>query len=85
MNILVTDPDHWRRGAGGMLVKWGTDLADEYGIPGYLESTEKGRRVYQRFGFKEKEVLEVDLSRFGAKEPLRAWIMDYEPKAKNST
>lgn len=68
-----------------MLVKWGTDLADQYGLPAYLEATAKGLPVYKRFGFVEKEILDVDLSRFGQEKPERCWLMWYDPKAKQSS
>lgn len=77
--ILVTDPDHWRRGAGGLLVKWGVDLANQNGLPAYVEATEKGSSVYRRGGFIEKEHMSVDLSKFGAEEPYTARLMLYEP------
>lgn len=33
LSLLFTHPDHYRRGAGGMLVQWGLDVADEVSIP----------------------------------------------------
>jgi GNAT superfamily N-acetyltransferase len=29
---MVVDPDHQRQGAGKMLVKWGTEIADRMGV-----------------------------------------------------
>lgn len=65
-----------------MLVKWGTDQADEYGIPIYLESSEVARKLYSKCGFETREVFEVDFSRFGETEPQRVWLMMYGPKVK---
>ena len=63
--MLHTDPDFQGRGAGGMLVDWGTRKADELGLPAYLESSAKGHRFYQKYGFKDLEILRVDFSQFG--------------------
>ncbi|PQE16965.1 hypothetical protein CJF30_00003647 [Rutstroemia sp. NJR-2017a BBW] len=48
---LATDPEAQRRGAGSMLVKWGVDMADSMNGETYLEATEMGRPVYEKFGF----------------------------------
>lgn len=32
MEILTVDPNHQRRGAGRMLVRWGTAIADQMGV-----------------------------------------------------
>lgn len=57
-----------------MLVEWGTKKADELSLPAYLEASPKGYRVYQRYGFKDLEVLDFDLAKYGGtgiyKEPL---------------
>jgi GNAT superfamily N-acetyltransferase len=72
--MLHTDPAFQGRGAGGMLVEWGTKKADELGLPAYLESSPKGHRVYQRYGFRDVEVVDFDASLYGGsgiyKEPL---------------
>jgi hypothetical protein len=57
-----------------MLVEWGTKKADELGLPAYLESSPKVHRVYQRYGFRDIEVVDFDASLYGGsgiyKEPL---------------
>jgi GNAT superfamily N-acetyltransferase len=63
--VLVTHPDHHRRGAGAMLVKYGCDKADEAGIPGYLEASQLGKPLYERFGFKELYHREFPLEKYG--------------------
>lgn len=60
-------------------MKWGVDLANQHGLPAYVEATEKGSSVYRRGGFIEKELISVDMSQFGAKEPYTARLMLYEP------
>jgi GNAT superfamily N-acetyltransferase len=72
--MLHTDPAFQGRGAGGMLIEWGTKKADELGLPAYLESSPEGHRVYQRYGFGDLEVLDFDTTKYGGsviyKEPL---------------
>jgi GNAT superfamily N-acetyltransferase len=74
LHMLHADPAFQGRGAGGMLVEWGTKIADELGLPAYLESSPKGYRVYQRYGFKDLEVFDFDMAPHGGtglyKEPL---------------
>ncbi|KAF9894808.1 hypothetical protein FE257_004429 [Aspergillus nanangensis] len=51
LDILVTDPDHRRRGAATLLLRWGCDMADQAGMPIYLDATESGAPVYQKHDF----------------------------------
>ncbi|KAI9647608.1 hypothetical protein NHQ30_003993 [Ciborinia camelliae] len=51
LDSITTDPKHQKRGAGSMLVKWGVDMADSLNGEGYLEATDMGRPVYEKFGF----------------------------------
>lgn len=48
---VATHPDHRRRGVGRSMMKWGMDIADQLGLPIYLESTTGGVPLYQRLGF----------------------------------
>ena len=63
--MLHTDPKHQRRGAASALIRWGTQKADELGLPVYLESSAEGHVLYNRHGFKDIEIFEVDLKPFG--------------------
>lgn len=65
LSILATHPDHHRKGAGGKLVKWGTDLADEQGIECYLEASIEGRPLYERLGFRVVKEVPFKLENFG--------------------
>ncbi|RAH48589.1 GNAT family N-acetyltransferase [Aspergillus brunneoviolaceus CBS 621.78] len=51
LDMLVTHPQHRRRGAATMLVRWGCELADRTGMPVYIDSTRAGVPVYERLGF----------------------------------
>lgn len=63
--MLVTAPDEQRRGAGNMLLKWGLERADRAGLPSYLESSEAGRRLYEKHGFETVKRVEFDLTNYG--------------------
>jgi len=65
--LLDTSPAHQRRGAGGMLVQWGTDIADEAHIPCYVEGTAAGYKLYRKKGFEDVDAIDMDLSRYGGK------------------
>lgn len=49
--MCFVDPDHRRRGAGSLLVEWGTNKADEMGVEAFVESTDIGKPLYDRHGF----------------------------------
>ncbi|KAL5334918.1 acetyltransferase [Aspergillus crustosus] len=51
LDTLATHPDYQRQGAGALLLKWGCDLADEHGVPLYVDASKAGAPLYERFGF----------------------------------
>jgi predicted N-acetyltransferase YhbS len=63
--MLVTDPEHHRRGAGELLVRWGTEQADEAQLPSFLEASLMGRPLYARLGFEPQEEEVWDLKKYG--------------------
>ncbi|KAL6863674.1 putative GNAT family acetyltransferase [Trichoderma novae-zelandiae] len=79
LKLLHTDPDHQRRGAGGMCLQWGVSMADRLGLVSYLEASEEGRPLYERYGFREVDRIVVDLSKWGSTEPATAYLMVREP------
>lgn len=42
-----------------MLIQWGCDRADQDGIPIWVDSSQEGAQIYQRFGFRDVSVLGV--------------------------
>ncbi|OCL15212.1 acyl-CoA N-acyltransferase [Glonium stellatum] len=74
LDLLVTHADHHRRGAGSMLITWGTAQADEMGLDAYLEASEMGKPLYERHGFEDVKLLHFDLSRFGGKGDFRHMV-----------
>ncbi|KAF2112305.1 hypothetical protein BDV96DRAFT_649106 [Lophiotrema nucula] len=69
LHILATDPKHQGRGAGSLLLQWGTQRADKAQLPSYLESTEAGRRTYLKAGFKQVKRTEFQMSKYGGSPP----------------
>lgn len=53
--MLSTHPDHQHRGAGSMLVKWGTDIADAMGVKAFIEGTIFAKKLYESHGFVASE------------------------------
>jgi GNAT superfamily N-acetyltransferase len=64
LDTLVTLPQHERRGAGSMLVRWGCERADEVGVQAYLEASLIGAPLYARHGFVGKKEIELDLRKW---------------------
>ncbi|KAF2656644.1 hypothetical protein K491DRAFT_560271, partial [Lophiostoma macrostomum CBS 122681] len=62
---LSTHPEHQRRGAGSMLVKWGVDVADRLHVEAYLSTSIRGRLLYERFGFELVRGEEFDRTVWG--------------------
>jgi GNAT superfamily N-acetyltransferase len=65
LDTLVTHPDHHRRGAGGLLLQWGLEKADQAGVEAYLESSAMGRPLYERWEFHPVKEIALDLRRWG--------------------
>lgn len=80
--MLATDPAHHRRGAGGMIMKWGAAEADRLGIPAYLEATEAGEPLYQKYGFAKDGTFTIPLHKFGGEGEGHLSLME-RPQAAN--
>lgn len=64
LDVLATDPAHMRKGAGKLLVRFGTDLADELGLPCFLEGSPEGEGLYRSCGFEPVGVIWMDLDKY---------------------
>ncbi|GAA5821591.1 hypothetical protein JCM11251_000924 [Rhodosporidiobolus azoricus] len=53
LSLIVVDPSEQRGGAGAALLEWGIRYADEHDVPIYLEATDKGAGLYERFGLEK--------------------------------
>ena len=60
LDICFTTPEHHRRGAGKMLVQWGTGRADELGLKSFVEASFTGRRLYEGCGFEVREAVSLE-------------------------
>jgi GNAT superfamily N-acetyltransferase len=79
LHVLVTDPEHDRRGAGTMLINWGTEKADNAQLPCYLEATTIGRPLYARCLFQPRHEEAFDLRNYGSQGIDVSTIMIREP------
>lgn len=90
--MLSTHPDHQRRGAGAMVVKWGTDIADSLGLKAFVQGSRLGKHLYESHGFVDTEgwikvpVTEKHKDRpaigwFHLERPAKAAVVIPEPKA----
>lgn len=78
--MLTTDPAFQRKGAGKLLLEWGIKIADELGLPTYLESSQEGFGLYKRHGFEEVDVFDLDLEKYGGNGVYRSPLMMREPR-----
>ncbi|ROW07983.1 hypothetical protein VMCG_03596 [Cytospora schulzeri] len=65
LGMIVTAPEYRRRGAASLLVQWGIDKADEDGVEIYLEASEAGRPMYEKFGLHTLKVMDFDMAQLG--------------------
>lgn len=70
LQAIGTRPEHGRRGVGALSMKWGTEKADELGLPMYLEASMKGVGLYKRWGFETVDTLSFDARKHGYSEAL---------------
>ncbi|KAJ7286874.1 acyl-CoA N-acyltransferase [Mycena rebaudengoi] len=81
LSLMVVDPEYQSQGIGRALLQWGLDQADSHSpaLEVYLESSEDGRRLYEKGGFKlagwnivkDDEHAEGDLKWLGMKRDAR--------------
>lgn len=63
---MVTRISQRGRGAAGMLIQYGVEMAKEQGVPAYLEAGVLGKPIYEKFGFREVAgPMDIDLRPFG--------------------
>jgi predicted N-acetyltransferase YhbS len=65
LSLLFTHPDHYRRGVGKLLTRWGTERADEKGFECYVESSVEGRPLYVSEGFVERRKIAFSMKEYG--------------------
>ena len=62
---LGTHPEHHGKGAGSLLVKWAVEEGDRLGLEIYIEASEQGRGLYEKWGFEEVGSFVFDGSEWG--------------------
>ncbi|KAL0931781.1 GNAT family [Colletotrichum truncatum] len=62
LNFLFTVPEHRRRGAASLIMDWGVERAGQQGLDVYIEATENGKPLYEKYGLEalEQSSLEVN-------------------------
>jgi len=70
LDILFTHPDYRRRGVGRLLMDYGVQKADELNLEAYIDSTDIGKLLYEKYGFIAAEGIPFDPSR---PDPSERW------------
>ncbi|KAL2202504.1 putative GNAT family acetyltransferase [Sarocladium strictum] len=79
--LLHTLPEQQGRGAGSLLLKAAAEEADKLGLPAYLEATEAGKPLYEKFEFKECGRVIGDFSKWGGPKAHVNYLMVRDAKA----
>lgn len=75
LHILVVRPEYQGKGAGRMMIRWGTERADGEGLPCYLDSTAVAKGVYERYGFREVDRLVLEGQDHGGKDLVESMMV----------
>jgi len=65
LDILAVDPRYQGQGIGKALLQWGLDEADRLGMITFLEATNEGKPLYEKFGFEPTISETLELAPFG--------------------
>ncbi|KAF7914237.1 uncharacterized protein EAF01_000643 [Botrytis porri] len=76
LNIAFTIPGFRRKGAMKLVMDWGIERADELGVDTYVEASETGRLLYEKYGFMTYYKVVVNTS---IEDPSSSW-KDLEEK-----
>ncbi|KAF8867113.1 hypothetical protein BDZ45DRAFT_609269 [Acephala macrosclerotiorum] len=79
-NLLGTHPAYQRKGLASKLLKHVLDMADREGRKVYIEATPAGHPVYLKLGFRDIDVVAVDLTRWGGDRVGTNVIMERDPQ-----
>jgi GNAT superfamily N-acetyltransferase len=80
LSLLSTAPAYQRKGLASMLLNHVLDLADAEDRKTYVESTATGYPLYRKFGFRDIDLLSMDLSKWGGPKPGINKILLREPQ-----
>lgn len=68
LEFVATHPDYQGKGAGSLMLRWGTERADAEGVEAYLEAAPDAIALYERFGFREAGRLDTFINNERVKE-----------------
>ena len=75
LTSLVTHPSHHRRGAGRMLIDWGTAKADAAALESYVNGSMQGKALYTKCGFQTVGVTTLDVKPWGVNDIPESYAM----------
>lgn len=67
---LIVSSKFQSQGAGGVLLKWGGEVADKLGVFTWVHSSEAAWKTYERHGFEVTGVLDIDLDAWAPTQPV---------------
>ncbi|RMZ74481.1 Acyl- N-acyltransferase [Pyrenophora seminiperda CCB06] len=73
-HVMAVHPEFQRRGVGELIFKFGMAIAEQAGLPMYIESSKEGRRLYEKMECKRLEDKLVDEN--GQEAPLFVWMAE---------
>lgn len=80
---MHVSPEYHRRGLGQRLMDGAILAADKDGAKAYLSASDVGKRLYVKYGFKDLEVMHIDLMHLGAIGTKDTTAMMREPQLKS--
>jgi predicted N-acetyltransferase YhbS len=78
------DPKYQKRGAGKLLVQWGTKLADEMGAEAIVEASPAGRYLYEQNGFVFRHEVTLQVPEKWEHKPKQSFLWMVRPARTES-
>ncbi|KAK8145565.1 hypothetical protein G3M48_004246 [Beauveria asiatica] len=83
-----SNPEACEQFFGGMTREWSERMgnkphlyeADKHGLKSYLEATDEGRPLYEKFGYETVQVLVTDFSEWGGPDKVENCLMLRKPR-----
>jgi GNAT superfamily N-acetyltransferase len=76
LSFCFVHPEYQRRGIASLLLRWGTQKADELHANIWLTSTPQAVSTYEKSGWKVVDQQEIDLAKYGGEAVyIRAWMV----------
>lgn len=78
---MSVHPKHRRRGIGSTLMTWGIGKAQQLGIESFIEASESGRFLYEKFGYRVLFKIAFDSSKVDPSDEWRKLEHELTPIA----